>query len=74
MKPSDTHATRTTVASHDPDAFQRHFVTAPPACPANVRSITSAQLFAESPEVQILHGDTVYRLRRTALGKLILTK
>ena len=39
-----------------------------------MRSITSEQLFADFPEVQIAHGDAVYRLRRTALGKLILTK
>lgn len=39
-----------------------------------VRLITSEQLFAEFPEVQIAHGDAIYRLRQTALGKLILTK
>jgi hemin uptake protein HemP len=63
---------------HDPvndaDAFQRAFVTGAPAQAANVRSITSEQLFAEFPEVQIAHGDAVYRLRQTSLGKLILTK
>jgi hemin uptake protein HemP len=56
------------------DAFERRFVTAVPARPANVRSITSEQLFAEFPEVQIAHGGAVYRLRQTSLGKLILTK
>jgi hemin uptake protein HemP len=62
------------VATTDDDALERRFVTAVPARPAHVRSITSEQLFAEFPEVQIAHGDAVYRLRRTALGKLILTK
>ncbi len=49
---------------------------APVAVPrqANVRVLTSEQLFADFPEVQIAHGDTVYRLRQTSLGKLILTK
>ncbi len=71
MKTTDSLAT---VATNDADAFERHFTTRPPARPANVRSITSAQLFAEFAEVQITHGDTVYRLRQTSLGKLILTK
>lgn len=34
----------------------------------------SAQLLGASREVEIVHGDQVYRLRHTALGKLILTK
>ena len=65
---------RTRDAINDADAFQRGFVTGAPARVANVRSITSEQLFAEFPEVQIAHGDAVYRLRQTLLGKLILTK
>lgn len=56
------------------EAFERRFVTAAPAPLANVRSITSQQLFGEFPEVQIAHAGAVYRLRRTSLGKLILTK
>jgi hemin uptake protein HemP len=39
-----------------------------------VRLITSEALFADFPEVQIAHGDALYRLRQTSLGKLILTK
>jgi hemin uptake protein HemP len=77
MNPSDTLAPRETLAplaAQDADAFERRFVVAAPARQANVRSITSAQLFAEFPEVQIAHGDVVYRLRQTSLGKLILTK
>jgi hemin uptake protein HemP len=38
------------------------------------RQLSSEQLFAGSTEIEIQHGDAVYRLRRTALGKLILTK
>lgn len=36
--------------------------------------LDSAQIFRGSNEVQIVHGEAVYRLRRTSLGKLILTK
>jgi len=41
--------------------------------PTTVR-ITSEQLFAGAVEVQIDHFGAVYRLKQTALGKLILTK
>jgi hemin uptake protein HemP len=34
----------------------------------------SAELFGQAAEVEIEHGQAVYRLRRTSLGKLILTK
>ena len=74
MNLSNTLAARVNNAPDDADAFQRGFVTGAPARAANVRSITSEQLFAQFPEVQIAHGDAVYRLRQTSLGKLILTK
>jgi hemin uptake protein HemP len=50
-------------------------VPAPPPVSAHkpVR-VTSAQLFAGAVEVQIDHFGTIYRLKQTALGKLILTK
>jgi hemin uptake protein HemP len=39
------------------------------------RRIRSEQLFAgDAVEVEIEHQQQVYRLRRTSLGKLILTK
>jgi len=41
--------------------------------PATLR-VTSEQLFAGAVEVQIDHFGAVYRLKQTALGKLILTK
>jgi hemin uptake protein HemP len=34
----------------------------------------SEQLFGPLREISIQHGDAIYRLRQTALGKLILTK
>ena len=36
--------------------------------------IPSESLFAGAKEVQIEHRGSLYRLRQTALGKLILTK
>jgi len=36
--------------------------------------ITSEQLFAGAAEVRIAHRGAHYRLKQTALGKLILTK
>lgn len=40
----------------------------------SLRRLASAELLAGSPEVLIEHGESTYRLRLTALGKLILTK
>ena len=36
--------------------------------------IASEELFAGATEVQISHRGSLYRLKQTALGKLILTK
>lgn len=36
--------------------------------------LNSQQLFAGTDEIEIAHGDALYRLRITSLGKLILTK
>lgn len=36
--------------------------------------IASRQLFGEAVEIEIEHRTQIYRLRQTALGKLILTK
>lgn len=38
------------------------------------RAVTSDALLAGASELAIHHGDTVYYLRQTRLGKLILTK
>jgi len=45
----------------------------PSRAPATVR-LDSAQLFGGAVEVQIDHHGAIYRLKQTALGKLILTK
>lgn len=34
----------------------------------------SQQLLQGHPQIEIAHGDALYRLRQTASGKLILTK
>lgn len=39
-----------------------------------IARITSRQLFDAADEVEIEHNGILYRLRRTSLGKLILTK
>ena len=44
------------------------------ASPGGRRRLHSEQLFGPAQEIEIAHGDAVYRLRRTSLGKLILTK
>jgi hemin uptake protein HemP len=45
-----------------------------PAAPAGTLKITSEKLFGGALEVQIDHHGALYRLKKTALGKLILTK
>lgn len=49
-----------------------------PACPtqpaAGAPAVRSQQLLGHGSELRILHGNEVYRLRITSLGKLILTK
>jgi hemin uptake protein HemP len=51
----------------------RRPLSTPPAGEGPPR-LCSRALLGDRPEVEILHGDQIYRLRRTALGKLILTK
>jgi hemin uptake protein HemP len=41
---------------------------------APLRRIDSQTLLGSAQEIEITHLDQIYRLRRTALGKLILTK
>ena len=41
---------------------------------ATLRRIDSQTLLGSAQEIEILHLGQIYRLRRTALGKLILTK
>ena len=54
-------------AIHRPDPHRR--ATAPIS-----RRWHSTELFGPAHEIEIEHGQAVYRLRLTSLGKLILTK
>lgn len=45
-----------------------------PAAAGHLRQVDSATLLGTQREVLIVHAQQVYRLRVTALGKLILTK
>ena len=47
--------------------------SAPSVAPNTLR-ISSERLFAGANEVQIEHRGSLYRLKQTSLGKLILTK
>ncbi len=47
---------------------------APPVRLEPPRRVRSQDLLAGSREIEIIHGSQCYRLRLTALGKLILTK
>ena len=64
MRPTDNSALPRTAA-------QGHSAAATPTQPAAVKS---EALFDGTCEVLIDHRGVVYRLRQTALGKLILTK
>ena len=41
---------------------------------APVKTLLSSELLADQTEIQIVHEQRVYRLRKTANGKLILTR
>ena len=47
---------------------------AAPVAAACDRRWHSAELFRNEQQIEIVHGQSVYRLRLTSLGKLILTK
>ena len=52
-----------------------HGAAAAGTAPGTTARLSSRQLLGESGEVEIEHDDgAIYRLRRTSLGKLILTK
>ncbi len=58
--------------SHVAPAREAH--TAPPGGRVPVRRLDSSVLLAGSAEIEIEHGESIYRLRLTSMGKLILTK
>jgi hemin uptake protein HemP len=63
------------MAEADRDSPLAHEPASPPGVSAApVRRIPSRELLGTAAEVEIEHGGHIYRLRRTSLGKLILTK
>ncbi len=62
------------MSPHPPDGLPRH-ARAPDATPlAALPRVSSRHLLGDAKEVLIEHRGAWYRLRETALGKLILTK
>jgi hemin uptake protein HemP len=49
-------------------------VKAPQPTATSARRWRSDELFGHPHEIEIEHGQAIYRLRQTSLGKLILTK
>jgi len=69
----------TTMLQPDPREPQRTGAETParrvaPAAAARRPRWTSAELFGAADEIEIEHGEAVYRMRITSMGKLILTK
>lgn len=66
---------RGTVAAPTPPAVEPAVAlsSTPPPAPS-ARRLRSAELFGSEHEIEIEHGQAIYRLRLTSLGKLILTK
>jgi hemin uptake protein HemP len=66
---------------HDAPTLPATATAVRPAAPADERPrapaaprLRSPDLFGSAVEIEIEHGQQVYRLRKTSLGKLILTK
>lgn len=59
------------IKSTDPDLPG---MLAPGDASAPVKTLLSSELLADQTEIQIVHEQRVYRLRKTANGKLILTR
>lgn len=70
------HDAPLTPPRHPAPVLQAHAVQPPSPCarPANPPRMSSVALLQGGRELEIQHGDAVYRLRLTAMGKLILTK
>jgi hemin uptake protein HemP len=63
-----------TPAAVSPDPAPSRSQTARLAPPRPVPTLRSIDLFGDANEIEIEHGDSRYRLRKTLLGKLIMTK
>lgn len=60
-------------AARGPTAAMPGIAETQPGLPA-LRRVDSQALLGAAQEIEIVHAGQIYRLRRTALGKLILTK
>ncbi len=70
-----TAATAATAATADaPDATRGESSPVASTGGDAARTVASAALFRGASELRIDHGGVIYRLKLTALGKLILTK
>lgn len=73
MAAEHTQPTTRPLQASTADAREPLGLLAAPA-PGRQRRWQSSEIFGKDHEVEIEHGHAVYRLRLTALGKLILTK
>ncbi|MFZ4710927.1 MAG: hemin uptake protein HemP [Zwartia sp.] len=62
------------VQLNDLNASTRHRHVSPTTGPGGLTRLSTNWLFQSANEIEIEHRGDVYRLRQTALGKLILTK
>ena len=62
------------LAGRNAQAARQRLAARPAGGPTGAVQLTSDELFAGAAEVQIAHEGALYRLKRTALGKLIMTK
>ena len=73
MSPRDAADREGSLASLQDDDSLR-VVDAARAAPPEIVPISSDALFGRASEVRIAHRGSIYRLKQTSLGKLILTK
>jgi hemin uptake protein HemP len=59
---------------NDLNASTRHRLVSPASGAEGLMRLSTNWLFQTANEIEIEHRGDVYRLRQTALGKLILTK
>ena len=73
-RPAPVPVAHTAQGPSRPAAPAQAFATGHAPATATSRRWRSADLFGPEHEIEIEHGPSVYRLRLTSLGKLILTK
>lgn len=74
MPSTEPDSTERPARTPTPTPSLRQPVPQPLAASQGVNTVDSRDLLRGGAELRIRHGDQVYRLQRTALGKLILTK